>query len=165
MGAAAHVKLPKKAGESRDEWYRPSAGKTGAPVEISATGRSAYHDMHASAGTIWHGSKRSISASERQQVSSSSTEERARQTTTYHNTDPTFQQLVNIRLRGLITALEGNVTALEERMSQAEEFSLPGWSRMSPPSSRKSRPLNEHTMTCRPALVRLAWRVKEDIRR
>jgi hypothetical protein len=52
MGAAAHVKLPKKAGESRDEWFRPSAGQTGAPVEMSAAGRSAYHNMHASASTI-----------------------------------------------------------------------------------------------------------------
>jgi hypothetical protein len=110
LGLAAHVKLPKKAGEARDEWFRHLKGLAGIP---------GYDQPPDKLERLWMFVR----------YDAFTKEELDRLPPI---TDPLLQQLVNVRLRGLITdlgqnqtALEGNVTALEQRMSDAEDFFPP----------------------------------------
>jgi hypothetical protein len=110
LGVSAHVPLPEKAGKSRDEWFRHLKGLVGIP---------GYDHPPDKLERLWMFVR----------TDSFKQEELDRLPPI---TDPLLQQLVNVRLRGLITdlgvnhtALEGNVTALGERMSQVEEFFPP----------------------------------------
>jgi hypothetical protein len=110
LGLAAHVKLPKEAGESRDEWFRHLKGLVGV---------RGYDQPPDKLERLWMFVR----------TDSFTKEELDRLPPI---TDPLLQQLVNVRLRSLITdlgsnhtALESNVTALEQRMADAEEFFPP----------------------------------------
>jgi hypothetical protein len=107
LGTAAHIKLPENAAARRDEIFRG--------LKIAA-GIPGYDQPPAQLERLWMFVRyKAFLKEELDELPPVK--------------DPALQQLINVRLRGLIsdldgniTAVEGNHTALAERLSTLEEF-------------------------------------------
>ncbi|GAB7330816.1 hypothetical protein MBLNU13_g02357t1 [Cladosporium sp. NU13] len=107
LGTAAHIKLPENAAARRDEFFR------GLKIAVGVPG---YEQPPSHLEKLWMFVRtKSFLKEELDGMPPPK--------------DPMMQQLINVRLRGLIsdlggniTAVEGNHTALAERVSTIEEF-------------------------------------------
>ncbi|KAM0713220.1 hypothetical protein Q7P35_000672 [Cladosporium inversicolor] len=107
LGTAAHIKLPENAAARRDEFFR------GLKIAVGVPG---YDQPPSHLERLWMFVRtKSFLKEELDNLPPPK--------------DPMMQQLINVRLRGLIsdlgdniTAVEGNHTALAERVSTIEEF-------------------------------------------
>lgn len=103
LGTIAHIKLPERAAEPRDQFFR------GLKIAVGVPG---YDQPPAKLERLWMFVRyKAFLTEELDQLAPV--------------TDPVLQSLINVRLRGLITDIDNNQTALAERFSAIETYLPP----------------------------------------
>lgn len=103
LGTAAHITLPARAADRRDEFFRGLKIAAGVP---------GYDQPPAYLEKLWMFVRYKAFLKEELEELSPVKE-------------PILQSMINVRLRGLISDLQGNHTALEDRVSEIEAFLPP----------------------------------------